>query len=604
MIGNIPRDSEGKIDATPSLYQPSQEVRGLTQLIQQDYQVADELQNQPFTEFNDLSLLNRMDLDQKRWNAYREPQSTDPEEMWRYNGVRPITRNKIIAIVAQMTSRIVIPAPFAQNDKDEEDRMAAQIMRDMMEYNIRNSNYIDNYIMWVMDALVNPVAYLGLGFFEKMQTIKEENEGRISKKEVIDNVYSGFQTFNIPTDEILIGNYNQKNLPKQRFVIRKRFIEYGEAEALWGEHDNFQYVRPGTRSVFDAESSLFYDVFDETIPTLVEEGTYYNRTEDLEVPFLGAVYMGDSDVDANPIKHRDNENRPKYNLAGLGYEHISPRFFFYKSACWKLGDDDELIQRMEQLTMDATFLETMPPTITKGHGQFTEALMIPGKNSAFEDTDVSIEPIGLGRNLTAAWNAIIAKERSMAESTQDSSLQGVASGPIKTASEALILQQNAKIALGLFGNMFAQSLKGIGGLMVDVIIHHQTVADVEEIAGKGLMERYKTFILQTEDGLSKKIMFAPEEIEGVNEEGEVSEEVLDRMSDEMLIEEGGIESDMKIYKVLDPEAWRRLKYQIVIDVEELMPAYLKEIVEDQRKQEALAVQPQEVPQSSIIQRTA
>lgn len=46
-------------------------------------------------------------LDQKRWNVYR------------------ITRNKILGIVAQMTANMIIPAPFAQNDKDEVDRMAA-----------------------------------------------------------------------------------------------------------------------------------------------------------------------------------------------------------------------------------------------------------------------------------------------------------------------------------------------------------------------------------------------------------------------------------------------------------------------------------------------
>lgn len=595
MIGNIPIDQEGKITAPVSLYQPSDEVKNLTYRIQQDYQVGYELQHKPFTEFNDLSLLDRMDLDQKRWNAYREPQSTDPEEVWRWNGVRPLTRNKIIAIVAQMTSRIVIPAPYAQNDKQEEDRMAAQIMRDLMEYNIRNSNYVDNYIMWITDALVNPIAYLGLGFFEKMQTIKEENEGKISKKEVIDNVYSGFQTFNIPTDEILIGNFNQKDLSKQGFVIRKRFIEYGEAEVLWSEHDNFEFVKPGIRTIFNADNSLFYDVFDETIPTLVEEAIYYNRAEDSEIPFVNGVYVGDDDIEANPIKHRDNENRPKYHFAGLGYEHISPRFFFYKSACWKLGDDDELVQRMEQLAMDATFLETMPPTITAGHGQFTEAILIPGKNNAFEEPDVRVTPIALGRRLDFAWRAIQEKEKSMAESTQDALLQGVATGPVKTASEAMILQQNAKIALGLFGNMFAQSLKRVGGLMIDVIIQHQTVAEVEEIAGKGLIEQYKTFVLQTDEGLSKKIMFEPQEL------GEVNEVDLDRMSTKILDEEGGIDSNMRVYKILNPEAWRKLKYQIIVDVEELMPAYVKQIVKEQQTAQSQEMANQ-IPENQGINR--
>src|SRR3990167_8248455 len=254
MIGTILRGEKGEPVSSLSAYNPGEDVRRITRQIQSDYQVAYDLQHRPFTEFNDMSLLDRADLDQKRWNAYRAPQSEDIDEAWRWNGIRPVTRNRIIGIVAQMTAQIIMPAPFAQNDKDEVDKMAALVMRDLMEYNIRNSSYVENYISWITDALVNPAAYLGVGFFEVMQTIKEENEGKISKKEIIDNVLSGFQAYNIPLDEIMISNFYEKNLERQRFVVRRRYIDYDEAEALYGEHSNFQYVKPGVRAIFNSEN--------------------------------------------------------------------------------------------------------------------------------------------------------------------------------------------------------------------------------------------------------------------------------------------------------------------------------------------------------------
>lgn len=576
MIGTILYDPDKpEVIASPvSSYQPPELVKVLTRKVQSDYQVGFNLQHKPFTEFNDLSLLDRADYNQKRWNAYRAPASEDPDEAWRWNGVRPITRNKIIGIVAQVTSQIIMPAPFAQNDKDEIDRTAALVMRDLMDYNVRNSNYVENYIMWITDALVNPAAYLGVGFFEAMQTIKEENEGKISKKEVLDGVLSGFQTFNIPLDEILIGNFYQKQLERQRMVIRRRYIEYDEAKALYGDHENYECVTPGTRALFNSDTSMFYDVVDDTLATVCEEVTYYNRLEDAEIPYINGIYVGDKDTEANPIKHRDNENRPKYNFSVLGYEDISPRFFFYMSAAQKLGDDDELVIRTEQLLADAVFLSTMPPTVTTGQGQLSEAMVIPGKNTAFDNPDVKVSPIMIGQSLTPAFNLLLKKEQNMSESTQDPQSSGVQSTVPKTKYEAALLQENAKIALGRFGNMIVNSLKKTGYLMIDVILQHQTVAEVSEISEGQLVEKWRSFVLtdapENDKKVTRKIKFKSEMIGS-----ELSAEDMSSRSQELLEEEGGIDSDTRILEV-NPEAWRKMKFHLVLDVKELLPPVFTE----------------------------
>lgn len=589
MIGTVLKDEKKKmfVPKAVSAWQPPKDVADLTNRISQDFTIGYDLHNRPFEEFNDQSLIGRVDIDQKRWNAYRAPQSQDIDEAWRWDGIRPITRNKIIGIVAQMTANIAIPAPFAQNDKDEIDRLAAQVMRDLMEFNIRNSNYVDAYIMYLIDALVNPVAYLGIDFVEAMQTIRENVDGKISKKEVIDTVMSGFQVNNIPIDEVLISNFYLKSkngsIDNQRFLIRRRTVDYDTAKSLHGDSENFEFVQVGVRTIFNAEDSLFYDANDKNLQTLAEEATYYNRLEDMEVTYVNGIYVGSKDVESNPIKHRDNEERPKYNITALGYEHISSRFFFYKSAAWKLGDDDELVIRTEQLLADATFLETMPPTITSGIGQMSEAIMIPGKNTAFENPDVRVSGINVGRSLSGAFNLLLKKERDVSESTQDPLLSGIQSGPQKTKGEVDVLQQNARIALGLFGNMLASSLRGIGGLMIDVIIQHQTVMDIEQVSENEVVEKWKTFILQDveEEGqkLNKKIIFNPDLL---GEEGLSEEESMQRSQD-ILKKEGGIKSNTRIFEV-NPDKWRRLKFQMIVDVDELLPLFMKERIREAEQQ--------------------
>lgn len=569
MIGAILHDEKGKVITPLSAYQPRQEVATLTNRIAQDYQSGDTLLHKPFTEFNDESLLSRSDLDQKKWNAYQLPKSSDPDEMWRWNGVRPVTRNKILAIVAHMTAKTVIPAPTAQNDKDEEDRVAAEVMRDLLEWEIRNSAYVDNYISWITDALVNPVAYLGVGFVEAMQKVKDE-KGKTS--EVMDAVLSGFQTYNIPIDEIRISNfYGNRNIQSKRFVIRKRVIEFDTAQALYSDNSDFsEYVHPGVRSVFDNTTSMFYDVYDETLGTLVEEVTYYNRLEDLEVTFVNGVYLGDKNVNANRIKHRDSEDRPKYAMSTLGYELISSRFFFNKSAAWKLGSDDELVQRTEQLAADAMTLGTLSPVAVTGHGALSAAMMIPGGVTTFESPDVKVQPIQVGQGISAAMQILLHAEKSMSDSSQDSQSAGVQTGTAKTAREAMILQQNARIAMGLFGSMVTNSVKSLGELMMDIILQHETVADVEEVAGKGTVEKWKTFVLNnaTVGGrqVTKKIIF-DKNLLGQPDMQSEEQTYNDSMA---LLNEEGLDGKTRIYKV-NPEKWRKLKYKIVMDTEDLLP---------------------------------
>src|SRR3990167_2570401 len=110
MIGQILIDEKtGKVASPVSDYQPEVDVKEITLRLQQDFHQGSDLQHKPFTEFNDLGLLTRADVNQKRWNFYRMPQSADVDEAWRWDGIRPVTRNRILGVVAQMSSNIIMP---------------------------------------------------------------------------------------------------------------------------------------------------------------------------------------------------------------------------------------------------------------------------------------------------------------------------------------------------------------------------------------------------------------------------------------------------------------------------------------------------------------
>lgn len=557
MIGDIK-------DKNVSDYQPPVEVRELTMRVRDDYQTGDDILNRPFREFNDKSVIQRMDLDQKAFNSYVDPMSGDPEESWRYNGVRPLTRNKIISIAAHVTAALIYPKVFAQNTNDKEDKAAASVMRDLIEWNIQNSDYELSFLYAVISALTNPAVILQEEFSEVMETIKVKSENGVSYQEIIDDVFSGFQMHIVPVDEFLITNPYEFHLQRQKSVIRRRFINYSEAEARYGDHENFKYVKPGVRTLYDDESGSFYDQKDDSLEDLCEEVIFYNRTEDLEVPFVNGIYHGDENVDHNMIKHRDQKGRPKYPFAKSGYEPIDEkRFFYYKSAVFKLANEQDVLDRMWRMAMDGTFLDTMPPVIISGDDQVDTGVVFPGQTTGFSK-DTKATPLRVA-NPNSAFNAIQGIEQSASESSQDPSRAGLSQPGSQTAFETARIESNARTQLGLFGKMVAALVKDFGFLMIHDIIRYQTVGEAEEMMSGEIRMKFRSFVLpeQIENGkkVSKSIIFT-DEFMGRTPTMQDSFNLLE--------EQGGPDADKKLYKV-NPHLFSRLSFMITVDPDTLMP---------------------------------
>lgn len=506
-----------------------------------------------------------MDLDQRAFNSYVDPASADPEESWRYNGVRPLTRNKIISIAAHVTAQLIYPNVFAQNSKDKQDKEAAQIMRDMIEWNIRNSDYELSFLYAVISALTNPAVILKEEFAEVLQKIKIKTENGFKTEEVIDDVLSGFHMHIIPLDEFLITNPYEFHMQRQRAVMRRRFIDFTEAAALYGTHDNFKFITPGIKALMNEDNATFYDEKDDNLHgDQVEETIYYNRLEDTEVVFVNGIYLGNEDVEANPMKHRDTVNRPKYPFAKSGYEPIDEkRFFYYKSAVFKLANEQELLDRMWRMAMDGTFLESMPPVAVSGDEIVDTGVIFPGSVTGFAK-DTKVTPIRVS-NPVGAFNAINSIEHSANESSQSPTQAGISAPGAQTAFEIARIEQNARVQLGLFGKMIAALVKDFGELLVDDIIHHQTVGQAEELMSGDVALKFRTFLLpeQTVNGknVTKSIIFTDEFM---------GKKTSLKDSFKILKEEGGPDTDVKIYKV-NPFLFSQLKFKLSVEADTLLP---------------------------------
>ena len=176
MIGSIYNDTK------VSAFNPSNEVKELTGYAQKDYQIGNEILKRPWVELGDLSVVDRMNRDQRTFNAFVDESRDNPADAWKWRGTRSKARNKAIAMHAQLTAGYIFPSFMAQNENDEEDRDFSDLMDSSVEWLGQNSNYKSSYLMTTMGMLVNPVTYLGAEWLDVVQTVKGKTERVIQKR--------------------------------------------------------------------------------------------------------------------------------------------------------------------------------------------------------------------------------------------------------------------------------------------------------------------------------------------------------------------------------------------------------------------------------------
>jgi len=363
---------------------------------------------------------------------------------------------------------------------------------------------------------------------------------------------SGFVSSIVPLDELYIADIYEHNIQKQPWLFRIKAIPFDTAIRKYAGEKNIGLVKPGLQVMFDETTDTFYEQYDENLrERLVYEAIYYNRDEDLEIPFLNRIPIGESE--------RPNPRQDKlYPFIKFGYEPIDEgKFFYYKSLADKILPEADIIDTLYQMIIDGTFLQLMPPTAIYGDETINSSVVTPGTVTVLKETS-KINKLDVGGNLVSGYNTLDKVESSISESSQDPRQSGQSEKGNQTAFEVSRLEENARISLGLTGKMISFGVRDYGRLMVGSILQFMTVAQVGEVAGL----KYKSFLLPSKTGMqkTKKVILDGELPDMSTEEDDLIK------SYEILAEQDG---DKEIYRV-NPSIFRRRKFLVRINPESII----------------------------------
>lgn len=594
MIGQIitsddtgnPLDNNGN-KLSLSAYQPDDETKKLFAKIQKDYQIAYALQHRSFQEFDGFSLLQRTRMDQETFGAFVGAEYVPIHKRWRWKGRKNTARNKIIGILAHMIAGMLYPFVYAKNEQNEEDKLTARVMKILVEDHLKKAKYETKFLFMVLTALVNPAVVVEVEYIEALQIIKQRlADGSVKILEAVDEMLSGLNLNIIPIDEFLISDFFTGTIERQAYVMRLRRISWDTARKIHeGKHkmkngqDPFDFVQAGKTRVMltGQENQALYDIeWTEADRDYVQELTVYYKDEDLEVTWVGGVFMGDENdiFNTNPFKHRrmilskgEWLSIPIMPFAKTGFEPIDPtgRFFYYKSAAFKEYWDDAALNAMQKMVFDGTALDVIKPLFLSGVAKVDSTVLAPGATIGMPQ-GATVTPFSMGSNLMAAYNSINQQEKDLSESTQDKIMGGGADKGV-TAYATSKAEQNARIILGVFGAMIADLIRQIGELTMDCIIQYTTVGELDSTTPEALKMKYQTFLAQGKEKgktVTNRIIFSDEYM-GKN----MTKEQINEAEWKLFDDSGGDESDQRIYKV-NPYKFARYSYTMRVDPDKIV----------------------------------
>lgn len=546
----------------PSLYMPTEEERKVIGMVRDDFTDSYVSMYKPRREFNDISLINRIDRDQMAWNTYQvndgDGYEEDISDSWKSRAMRPIIRNKSVSIAAHATARLIFPKVFAYNEQSDEQRDAAQVMRDLIEWSADQSNYQQTALFAIISALVNPIAYTYTEYCEVYKRIKSEKDenGKWQWEEVLDEERSGFKDVIVPPDQLFIENFYEYNIQNQGFLIWRRVQSYDLMAQRYGHLENFKYVQKGVRVFYNDANDTFYDIYDDEIEDRLCEEILYWKKPDLFLKIVNGVLLCEHD---NPNPRKDK----LYPFAKTGYELIDEgKFFYYKSLAFKLKQDADILNTLYPMFIDGTYLSLMPPIINSGDANIDNSVIVPGVMTSLGEGN-NPTPIQIKSDLNAGLVGLREVERGIDDSSQ-SELKTPTEKGVPTAYEMALRERERQTRLGLFIDMIGDWVNQYNKLRMGDIIQYLTIAEVDKILDNAPLV-YKNFLLperQTDAGKkTRKIDFDAEIPEKMTDKEYLKESY-------KLLDEGG--EDVEIYKV-NPILFRNLKYQLKVSPDVMNP---------------------------------
>lgn len=368
--------------------------------------------------------------------------------------VSSISRDKANIFIANMTSQLLYPSVKAFNNNREIDKVLTKICRPMLEW----CNLHDGY----------PTEDGHIKFVRSVHKMVVEGTTHIQDDF---NKEDGLVSSSVPNEEVFIPNFWQPNIQAQPKLVRAQLnVTYAEAEAIYGELKNFEYVskfgdswlfeRPELKQKFQGilnndevqimhvwraltRAELKKEKDKGRVPARAKRAKYYN------------VLI--NDIPMFPVDNLSPYKDGLYPISKGIFEHMAkPEFYWGNSLPNKIQHDKKWLDAWKTLLRYKGKLNALPPMVSLNGNFVDEEILLPGKITPINE-ELDLKKIdGVAEGVSQSEVTLL---NDAVKEIDSGSVAPALSGqmPTKrmTKSEVLTADANAKTLLDSFSLQLA-----------------------------------------------------------------------------------------------------------------------------------------------------
>lgn len=448
--------------------------------------------NRNFEYFDGINLIDYIDDCVRRFSTNIDER--EDIEDWQARIHNPFTRNKVMSILG----KLIRVLPIAQfTGRGDEDSRKGSILTSLYEYSEEIDGYEELMINILLESIVKGTA-IGFEGMNRSIRIKKDVENVdddikiVENKEIKTNLYGS----TVPLEEFYPSSVGVRSIKLMPYVFWRNQIPYQQFLQDFSSFSKASKVRPQQTTDNRGENDPFYKDY---ISADIREGNveiirYYNKDVDEYIIIANGVWLnpitgknGNEIISPLPWAHKE---LPFWEVK---YELFGSDFFYGKSLPDKIKSLQDVLNVLENMLLDQSFLTVFPTLLTNGFDSIEDDYLRPGRRTSIDTQGLPINQAFMKLDLgtPSGWHQYILDHTKsvMEEATVDQVSAGTAGvGGRTTASEIRTAADGVNSTLGLMSRLINFGLKRKATLRASNILQFWTDKNspmIEKILGEG-----------------------------------------------------------------------------------------------------------------------
>lgn len=447
-----------------SLRETTQTEKDVVESTYTKFRVSADDRDRSFEYFDNQSLIDYINDSVRRFVTNIDIRENI--EDWQAIVHNPFTRNKVLAILAKVMRVLPIAEFTARGD---EDCRKASILNDLYQYTEELDDYEELMTFFLLEAIVKGTAIGYEGYQSKEKKIRVvkgvNDEITIEEKTVKRNKLFGSV---VPLEEFYPSSVGIRNIKEMPYCFWSRQMSYSKFMMDWGGFARARVVQPKMSYGKDEIKPYYVDFISQNVlEGNVEVIRYYNKDNDEYIILANGIWL--NPVMTGKEKNVENVSPLPFNHKELPFfdvkfDFYGADFFYGKSLPDKLKSLQDVLNVLNNMMLDQSFLSVFSPILTAGFDPIEDDYLRPGRRIPIDTQGLPLSQAVMKMDVGTpnGWHQYILEYTQ--KIMEDSSIDGVSSGTAgvggrTTAQEIRTAADGVASMMGLFGRMINYGAK-------------------------------------------------------------------------------------------------------------------------------------------------